>query len=348
MGPVAGAGKVVHLPRTIHKAAGSSQHRRDRRHGARMTAERILRPRLLLRSRALADGDTDGEIRRLRASGSWALAVRGAYLVGGAAGSAPAVSPAERHRMAMFAARSRVSREPVFSHLSAAVLHGLPVTVTSAGPVHVTREPPAKGHRGPILHTHVALLTDDDVVEAHGWHVTSAARTVLDLCRVLSFEDAVVAADAALQRRLTTKEQLEEHLQGARRLPGGLAAARAITFADGRSESVGESRSRVMIHRAGLPKPDLQVEVHDADGRFLARGDFGYRKHQVLGEFDGRVKYGPAIAGPDPAEALFREKLREDAVRDAGWSVVRWVWADLDHPAAVIDRLQRALRRGSS
>jgi hypothetical protein len=45
---------------------------------------------------------------------------------------------------------------------------------------------------------------------------------------------------------------------------------------------------------------------------------------------------------------VFREKLREDAVRDAGWSVVRWVWTDLDNPADAIARLQRALRRGGN
>ncbi len=250
--------------------------------------------------------------------------------------------------MAMTVARSRYAGEAVFSHLSAAAIHGLPVSVTAAGPVHVTREPPAKGHRGPMVHAHVARLGADDVIEVAGWRVTSAARTVLDLARTLPFEDAVVAADAALHRRLSTREQLAAELARWRRAPGGPAAARAIGFADGLSESVGESRSRVMIHRAGLPKPELQLEVRAADGRFLARGDFGYRKHRVLGEFDGKVKYGSALAGPDPAEALFREKLREDAVRDAGWAVVRWVWADLDHPTAVIERLQRALRRNAT
>ncbi len=184
-----------------------------------------------------------------------------------------------------------------------------------------------------------------DVVERDGWLITSAARTVTDLARVLAFEDGVVVADAALRRGLTSSEQLTDQLTVSQRLPGGLAAARVVGFADGRSESVGESRSRVMIHRAGLPKPELQIEVLSADGVFLARGDFGYRKHRVLGEFDGKVKYGLALAGADPAEALFREKLREDAVRDAGWAVVRWVWADLEHPGAVIERLQRALRR---
>ncbi len=316
-------------------------------HGAAMTADGAQRPVIVLRANALAEGYTDGEIRRLIARGRWTTAVRGAYLIapGSTEPQSVAMSPVRRHLVAMHAVRSRRPGDQVFSHISAALVHKLPVPVTNAGAVHVTRNPPAKAHRGPLVHAHAAALAEADVVELDGWLVTSIDRTIADLARVLSFEDGVVVADAALHRQLTTKERLTEQLKTSGRLPGGLAASRAIGFADGLSESVGESRSRVMIHRAGLPKPELQVEVIAADGTFLARGDFGYRKHRVLGEFDGKVKYGVSVAGPDPADALFREKLREDAVRDAGWAVVRWVWADLDHPTAVIERLQRALRR---
>jgi hypothetical protein len=44
---------------------------------------------------------------------------------------------------------------------------------------------------------------------------------------------------------------------------------------------------------------------------------------------------------------LFQEKRREDALRDLGWEVVRWMWADLFAPAQLLDRLARAFARGS-
>ena len=128
-------------------------------------------------------------------------------------------------------------------------------------------------------------------------------------------------------------------------MPGARAAGRVIAFADGGSESVGESRSRVMLHREGLPRPELQMTVCDEDGIFLGRADFGYRRRKVLGEFDGRVKYQNGLRADDPGEVVFREKQREDALRAAGWAVVRWIWADLDEPAAVVHRLRRALDR---
>lgn len=254
----------------------------------------------------------------------------------------------ERHRVLMETLRPRIAGDPVISHASAAVLHQLPLPRVHLGQIHVTRPAPSKGHRGAQLHAHTTALAQEEIVDVGGWAVTSVARTVLDLARTLPFEQAVVAADAALHRALVTPESLAAQLLLGRRLPGARAASRAIKFADGRAESVGESRSRVMIHRAGLPRPELQVEVRTDDGLLIARGDFGYRRQRVLGEFDGRVKYtGELEPGHDPAEVLFREKLREDAVRDLGWSVVRWVWADLDEPAAVVARLQKALRRTS-
>lgn len=309
-----------------------------------MTSEPLPKPRLVLRASALAGGYTDAEIRRLRARGIWTAAMRGAYLP---TEDSVRLNPAERHRIAMEVLRARIADDAVFSHLSAAVLYRLPLWRTVLGPVQVTRSPQGKGHRGPRLHTLTAALREDEIALIDGWRVTSVARTVIDLARMLPFEQALVVADAALHHRLTTAELLAEQLERSSRLPGALTAARVVAFADGRSESVGESLSRIMIHRAGLPTPELQVEVVDHSGRFVARGDFGFLAQRVMGEFDGKVKYSGQLAGSeDPREALWQEKLREDKVRDAGWAVVRWIWTDLDHPADVVDRLQRALRRG--
>ncbi len=67
----------------------------------------------------------------------------------------------------------------------------------------------------------------------------------------------------------------------------------------------------------------------------------------MLGEFDGRVKYGRLLRPrQDPGDVVFAEKRREDEMRDAGWGVVRWVWADLADPDRLGARVRRALQRG--
>lgn len=66
-------------------------------------------------------------------------------------------------------------------------------------------------------------------------------------------------------------------------------ARRALTFADARSESVGESWSGAQMIAAGLPLPRVQHTFQIPDGE--ARSDFD-GDGRVVGEFDGLQKYG--------------------------------------------------------
>ena len=76
----------------------------------------------------------------------------------------------------------------------------------------------------------------------------------------------------------------------------------------------------------------------------MGRSDFAWRRGRVLGEFDGQVKYGWLLKpGEAAGDAVFEEKRREDALRDNGARVVRWVWDELAQPTHVIARIQRAL-----
>ena len=110
-----------------------------------------------------------------------------------------------------------------------------------------------------------------------------------------------------------------------------------------RSESAGESVSRVRISEAGLPSPTPQLEIFDHRGRFVARLDFGCEEKRTIGEFDGKGKYGELLRpGQMPSDAIVAEKRRENQLRDLGWQVVRWLWADLYQENVIKDRLLRA------
>jgi hypothetical protein len=95
---------------------------------------------------------------------------------------------------------------------------------------------------------------------------------------------------------------------------------------------------------AGLAPTDLQVAIYDAEG-LGGYADFGWLPLMVLGEFDGRQKYGE---GSDSADVLWREKRREDRFRALGFEVVRWTWADLLDPALFTARLRAALARAQA
>ena len=112
------------------------------------------------------------------------------------------------------------------------------------------------------------------------------------------------------------------------------------------SESAGESLSRVLMYRTAVPEPVLQLKVHNHLGRYVGRSDFAWREGRLLGEFDGKVKYGRTLKpDQDPGEVVYNEKLREDALRDTGARVVRWVWAELNEPERLAEKIRRAIAR---
>lgn len=292
------------------------------------------------RTDLLAIGFTDSEVQRRRRTGLVVPVRRGLYLL---AGDPRLIDPVVRHALLVRAAMPRLALGSVASQVSAAALHGLPIWAIPLGRVHVIRG--ASGGRvSSGLHVHTGRLDLAEVVEVGGLAVTSPARTLVDLARTVPFEQAVVVADAALARGLVDPVTLAAAAHAVGRRRGGPAARRVAAFADGRSESVGESRSRVAIARAGLPTPVPQWEVHSADGRLVGRVDFGWPAQRAVGEFDGRIKYGRLLRpGQQPGDAVFVEKRREDELRAEDLAMVRWTWVDLDHFDPVAARLRRRL-----
>lgn len=282
----------------------------------------------VLRREALEAGLSADDIRALVSDGQWVRIRRGAYA---ARDCWDDMAPPDRHLTMAQAVVRTLERPVVLGHVTAAVALGLPTWGADLSQVHVIRPDRRHGSRSEagVVH-HSAELPDDHVTDIGGLPVTTAARTLVDHARTSRFESAVVTLDAGLNRRLTTDDAVLEMLTWQRDWPGSRAASRAVSFADGASESPGESRSRVRMDEAGLPRPELQAEIVDFDGRFVARSDFLFIEQRTIGEFDGRIKYRVGTAGTNLEEVLWREKLREDALRSLGYEVVRITWADLE------------------
>ena len=105
-------------------------------------------------------------------SGAIVAVLPGAYL---SSGDLPDLGLLEWHLATVTAALGRLGGDPVISHLSAAVLHGLQPAGSAQLPVHVTRRPPAKSRRGERIVAHRAELTTEDVGAIAGLPVTTAA-----------------------------------------------------------------------------------------------------------------------------------------------------------------------------
>lgn len=287
----------------------------------------------IFRAQALSDGISDERLRTAVSRRELVRVRNGAYVPTAVFGDLYAE---EKHRVAALAAIPRLHQDSVLSHISAAVFHGLPLWRTDIARVHVTR-PGITTRATTRVRFFGQPLEPDDIESIRGVRVTSLDRTLVDVVRTLPFEQAVVVGDAALRKGAQVPATLD-------RRRGNEQARLTLAFLNGRSESPGESRSRVLMDRKSIVKPLLQVTILDHHGRFIARVDFCWPEFGVIGEFDGMLKY-KANKGEDSSEVVALEKRREDKLRAAGWNVVRWVWDDLDEPDRMLDDLRRHLIR---
>lgn len=237
------------------------------------------------------------------------------------------LTAADRHLALVHATLLMCRDDVLLSHHSAAAVWGLPVIGPWPTRVHVTHD--GSGGSTGLLSRH-RLVDVPEGVWRDGAFVTTPARTVVDLSRCVPLACAVTVADAALARHLCTLEELCDEVTSLPQRSRGRARASLVTeLADHRSESPGESLSRARMFELRLPRPQLQAVVHDEAG-FVGRCDFEWEDRQIVGEFDGRVKYGRAYheRPDDAAEALWQEKRREDRLRRVRAGVARWTWGD--------------------
>lgn len=120
--------------------------------------------------------------------------------------------------------------------------------------------------------------------------------------------------------------------------PGALRVGRVAAAADPNAESPLESIGRLLLLQHGLPTPSTQVPI----GR--DRVDFLWPRYRTVGEADGMTKYD----GSEP-DSLRHEKLRQERLEEAGLTVVRFTWRQVEHePGRTVDRFRRAFAKADA
>lgn len=245
-----------------------------------------------------------------------------------------------KHRRLVHAVMNSMRPSTVaVSHQSALVLYGVPLWGLDLAEVHLSRLDRHRGGRIAGVRHHRGKLTDADLTVVAGLPTTTMPRALFETACTSSFEAAVVSADAVRRDHPISEAAVQRLLQVTEFWPGSATARAALNFSDPLSESVGESRLRVLLHTHGLPAPVLQAVFNDAAG-FIGRVDFFFAAERTVVEFDGLLKYGDGAR-----DTLIREKLREDRLRALGLQIVRVTWADLNHPERLIARIRQAFAR---
>ncbi|OBH58355.1 hypothetical protein A5685_06205 [Mycobacterium colombiense] len=188
-----------------------------------------------------------------------------------------------------------------------------------------------------LIITRNETLTDGEVTAVNGVPVTSPARTAFDLGRRPGLTVAVIRIDALARATGVTAKDVYPLVHSRRGARGMKQLRRVLPLIDAGAESPQETRTRLVMMRGGLPRPQTQIEVRNAWGAVLARIDMGWEEWLVGVEYDGAQHWmDPRIRAGDIDRTAELERR--------GWRLVR-VSADLlrHRPEVLVDRARRAL-----
>jgi hypothetical protein len=249
---------------------------------------------LITFEQAIAGGLTPHRIRSRVRRGEWIPVARRLYR--------PAVVPMTLEQRALGACRL-AGADAMVSHMTAAVLHRLEGARPGRIEITVRR---GRTHENALATVHQTSVLPG-VARVGLIPVTPVARTLADLAGRLSEGHLLRMLDQALVHGKATSDGLRAAVDYLRR---GL-----VVWTPGpRPGSVPEIQLARLIVDAGYPVPERQVEIFDADGRFVGRVDLALRAEHVALEYLGADGHNPRTEIPDRA--------REHDIRAAGWELI--------------------------
>ncbi|WP_291040046.1 hypothetical protein [Herbiconiux sp.] len=248
---------------------------------------------------------------------------------------------------------SRMLPQHCFSHVTAALLWGVPLprplearAAIDVSALHGRTRPRMRGVLG-----HELSGQQVHVVRRHGLPVTDPITTWLQLAAVLADAWLVAAGEHLVldpivrdPRDPRPHARLEEFAERIRSFDGrGAAKARrALSRMRLGVESPRETFLRLDLLAAGLPEPEVNGEIRDAQGRLIAIGDLVYRPQMVLVEYDGDHHR-------TDSRQYRRDIERQDLLVELGWRRIR-VGRDFPRtgPRSAVERTRAALSRSST
>lgn len=200
-------------------------------------------------------------------------------------------------------------------------------------PIHVAVKNWSRQQRdGFMVHRYLGGL---DAEWVRGVWLLTAERTFVDCGSMLSVRELVEVGDWMIQQRIVTHEGLfdfatRSHLDGVQR------ARKALEHVRAGAESPRESGLRFTLVAAGLPEPEVNTDIFDERGVFLARGDLVYRARKVVVEYDGWYH-------ERDAQQRQKDILRRERLEAAGWRLIVVTALDMQRPDEVVARVRRAI-----
>ena len=238
----------------------------------------------------------------------------------------------ESPQLMLTAVARRLPAGAAFSGCTAAWLHGL--DVAPCDPIEVTIPEPMGSGRRAGASVRRAALADDEIVLRRRVPSTSALRTAVDLGGRNPLAEGVVAADMFLHAELVSMAELRNYVADHARAKGIARLRHVVDLAEPKAESPMETRLRMLLVLAGLPRPEVQVSIHDGQGRFVGRPDLLYRLQRLAIEYDGG----------NHRDRLVDDNRRQNRLIGVGFRLLRFTAADVyGTPDAVLMQVRLGL-----
>jgi hypothetical protein len=223
-------------------------------------------------------------------------------------------------------------RRGVLAGLSASALlgskwiePGLPAEL-----VHVNRRAPA------MLTIHSDMLAPGETQTIAGMRVTTPARTAFDIGRRLRLDDGVQRIDALMNATNLKVADVEAVIARHPGVRGLIQLRQTLDLVDGGAESPYESLTRLLLIRAGFPRPQTQIKVIDQDGN-VWRIDLGWPEYSIGVDFEGAHHW-------TNSKQRTKDVVRYAVLPELGWIDVRLTSGILHNdPQPFLDRVGAAL-----
>jgi len=157
-----------------------------------------------------------------------------------------------------------------------------------------------------------------------------------------SLDEMVEVGDGFLRRRqpLLTFDDMALAVSACTGRPGIAIAHKAMKWVRPGTDSMYETVTRLLLIHAGLPEPQINLEVFCPSRRMTFHLDMGYEKEKLGVEYDGQVHVGSR-------DQMDIDANRRRILQDEGWMVISVTAAQLRTPEHIVRSVASALSRRS-
>lgn len=190
-----------------------------------------------------------------------------------------------------------------------------------------------RGRKHDRIHLRRMRLDPNEAMRLDGLAVTTPARTIVDMAAELAARQLRELVERAQDLHRFNAREIRAVLERQPRRPGGRALLDFIHLLEPDHDGARSHLERLflpLVRRAGMPRPEVNVQIEGATR------DFVWRDRQLVVEVDGHAYHSSR-------RAMRRDRGRDRRLLAAGWRPARFTYEEVAFDATATVRELRSL-----